>query len=198
MPFKQLDENDIKVYTDEKWSHFIGSMLPQRPGVGLFSTVLEHKFFPPGTEKNDEFLLLTIKWVNESVWFVSSIPTKYIAYAEATAKFVGVALKKDQFPMMSNGPVTILTSVKRESWEQEFKNVPEMNIFPLYHGTNIYTMENTKDHPIYKSMNAQEILEEERKVIGEIIAEDEKERGIKFDQADWDEIEEWRKYMFEK
>ena len=196
--FRELGEEDVRRYTSPDWCHFIGSVFPQRPGVALFSTILEHKFFPPGTPKNEEFQLATIRWVNDSVWFISSVPITYFMHAEATAKFAGISLKKDLFPVMNDGPVSVLASVSRESWETEIKKLPGMQIFPLYLGVNMYTMENSKDHPIYKNMSSEEIMEGERKMIDDIIKEDEKERGIKFDQEDWDELEKWRKYMFGK
>ena len=120
-------------FKDTSRIHYICSINPPRPGVHLFCSTLEYKFYPPGTEKNKDFTFQLIKWKVddlEMIYAVASIPMKEKAYAEATAKIVGMRI--------ANGVPTLINGGKP-------------NFFPIQ-CDNAFTIENDTDHIIYKSI----------------------------------------------
>lgn len=195
--FKELEREDIKIYLDENWMHMIALVNPLRPGVQLFATILEYKFFPPATEKNADFRLLTSRWPNQvkppMIWFVISIPSSHLTHAEATAKFCGLNLVKDCFPIMmgEDSPIMMTGNVTVENYENELKDQGFI-IFPFHFGVNFYSIENSKDSAIRGDTPYDELIKNEQTMVEQIY----KEEGD-LPEPDPKEIELWRKYMFD-
>lgn len=194
--FRKLNEEDAKIYFSPFWSHYIALVVPPRPGVALFSTILEYKFFPPNTEENTNFRLLTIRWpeIQQMIWFVISIPTIKISHADATAKFVGLEPKKDLFPVIySDGSIIMTGSMSKSRWENELRE-QGWEIFPLRDGINFYTMENAKESPIHQGHDWKELFENEKELVDKIITD---EIGS-IPEPNLEEIKKWKEYMLGK
>lgn len=195
--FRKLQEEDAQIYVDPNWMHMIALIYPARPGVQLFATILEYKFFPPATPKNEDYRLLSARWPLKEdlpmLWFVISIPSSFLMHAEATAKFCGLALVKDCFPIMPKGdsPIMMTGNVTVENYENDLKD-KGFDIFPFYFGTNFYSVENSKDSAIRGSTPYEEIIKNEMTIVEQI----HKESGD-LPEPDPKDIEKWRKYMFD-
>lgn len=125
--FRTEDKKDIdKFFDDQKYIHYIGMISPPRPGVALCLTELEHTHYPPGSPKNDNFLLRILKW-SEMVWVVVSIPISDKHLMEEVASKCGLRI--------ANGVPTILSSSGDEQ-------------FPV-NNERVFTLENKSGHPAY-------------------------------------------------
>ena len=139
--FVKIEDGGQKVYgykdINTKWFedksniHFIIMMNPPRPGGLLFSTVLEYKFYPPRTRKNEEFIFHIIRW-ESMVYAVVSIPMKDKHIAEAVCKKTGMRI--------ADGIPTLLIGGEKKAKQ-----------FPI-RGENAFSIENEPDHPMYKSV----------------------------------------------
>lgn len=130
-PFENV-QVDIAWYKDPKRTHYAGLMFPPRPGVMLFSTLLEYTFFPPSDpSRNKLFNISIFKW-EEMVWSVISIPKEFEAHAKACVNKAGLRIA-DGVPTMlgAGGPKRFTIDVP-----------------------NLWTLENESNHPVYKHLNA--------------------------------------------
>lgn len=58
----EVGDIDWSIFKDESKIHYIGILNPPRFGVTLFTTMMEHMHFPPGTKKNGLFWLQFLNW----------------------------------------------------------------------------------------------------------------------------------------
>ncbi|GAF73717.1 unnamed protein product, partial [marine sediment metagenome] len=114
--FKMPTREDVKIYFDPAWTHYVSSLSPPRPGFALFSTTLEYQFFHPGTPENAEYVMLSTGWLHDSVWATISIPSAKKHLAEAVAKYVGLKILKT-FPVGSV-EFPAFSTIAMEAWEQ--------------------------------------------------------------------------------
>ncbi len=148
--FDEIKEVNIEWFKDESRIHYICMLIPPRAGVNLFASILEYKFYPPNTPKNEEFIMQILRW-EELTYSIISIPMKEKAYAEAVAKTVGMRIANG-VPTMFGGP----------GGEPKF--------FPV-RVDHAFTIENEPGHPIYSSQaHAHRFLEVERALCDMIYA----------------------------
>ena len=179
---------NLKMYFDSKWSHYIASALPPRPGFAIFAATLEHQFFPPGTPKNADFIILSTAWLHGSVWMTISIPTAEKHLAESVAKFCGLKIL-DTFPI-SNKSFPMFATVRLDSFNELKAADPDMEAFPLYQGTNIFSLENSDEHPIRTNqMTVQEWNKYEMDLVKKLTGDPE------WTEEDEEEIKKFRDYM---
>ena len=122
--FEQLEE----FVKNKRFVHYVGMLVPPRPGVAECMTLVEHTHFKPGTEKNELFIMRIIEW-SEMVWVMMSIPHEDKSLVEKIAKECGLRI--------ANGVPTAFT---RDSIQQ----------FPV-NNERIFTFENVSGHPIYRN-----------------------------------------------
>ena len=186
--FRKPVEEDLKIYFDPNWIHYTASAMPPRPGFALFSAVLEHQFFEPGTPKNEDFKILSTGWHHGSLWMTVTIPSKDKHLAEAVAQYCGIKIC-DTFPI-SHKKFPMFATVKMESLKELQAADPDIDPFPLYMGVNIFSLENTDDHPTKNGqMNHQEWHEHEMMLVGKVVGE------YKWTDEDEEELKKFNKFM---
>jgi hypothetical protein len=127
--YRETTEEELRRFSsDERFIHFVGMAKPRRPGVNLFAIKLEHWYFPPDTEKNNDFILHIIEWQNMT-WMVISIPREYMDLAKKIAAKSGLRI--------ADGIPTIITSKRIQP-------------FPM-DSDNVFTLENVSEHAVYGS-----------------------------------------------
>lgn len=170
--FKEPTKDELRMFFDESWTHYIGSVKPPRPGFALFSATLEYQFFEPGTPENDNFKILSTGWHHQTLWMTISIPTSKKHLAEAVAEHSGLKILKT-FPIACVEHAAFAT-IGSESWRQLQGSGLEWEAFPLYNGTNIFSLENSDDHPVRSGkMSLSEWGDYEIDLVGKIIGEHE-------------------------
>ena len=113
--------------------HFIGMLIPPRPGVMECFQMLEHGRYPPGTPKNDDFVLTLMK-MDVLTFGVVSIPESERPWMEEAAAACGLKVA-DGTPVLLTGGQTLY--------------------FPI-RGENAFTLENVPGHSVYgKSKDTQ-------------------------------------------
>ena len=125
--------------------HFVGMVMPPRPGVRLCFTKLEYTYFIPGTPRNQKFHFSALKW-KEIIWAIASIPVKDAHLMEKVASETGLRITRNHL-ITADG--------------EEFFSLGTGRIFHL---------ENIKEHPVYRSTPSeiQHFLEEETEEIEKI------------------------------
>jgi hypothetical protein len=113
---------------DPEWINLVGCMLPRRHGALLFITMLEHIWFPPDTDKNFEFLMIQLGW-KHMIFFVVSVPSKFRPHIDTLAPKCGIRIA-DGVPMVIDHKGS--------------------SVFPIK-SNNTFVLENTSDHPIYRT-----------------------------------------------
>jgi len=147
MEFREPNYEDMKIYYKEGWVHLCGILYPPRPGVRLFYTILEYKYFPPATEKNEDFIILELDW-QKMIWLISSIPKEYMPQAKVVANVVGLEIKHTiPIILLSDELVIAVASLGLSKIDTFMKEVKK-EVFPLKTPT-IYTLENAKGHKAY-------------------------------------------------
>jgi len=76
---------DWSIFDDQSKIHYIGILNPPRFGVTLFTTMMEHMYFKPGTKKNGLFWLQFLTWGT----VVSDGDGQLEVFAKDTTKIVG-------------------------------------------------------------------------------------------------------------
>src|SRR5215211_2269527 len=100
----------------------------RRIGGRSFIVFLEHRYFAPGTPRNEDFQLLRIVWM-EAVWYVALIPTAVVSIADELAKSLGLR-RADGTPLC----------ISSQGTER----------FPI-DAPNAWTMENVPGHFAYRN-----------------------------------------------
>lgn len=124
----ESDEELQRFIEDPYFVHYVGMLLPPRPGVADCFELLEHTHFKPGTSRNDLFHMRIIKWM-DIVWGIVSIPVgdkglmERVALANGLKPAIGVPFVLDgkgghQFPAANE---------------------------------RVFTLQNTPGHPVYRS-----------------------------------------------
>jgi len=186
--FRYPTRDEVKMFFDESWTHYIGSVKPPRPGFAMFSTTLEYKFFAPGTQENDDFKILSTGWHHRSLWMTVSIPTSKKHLAEAVAKYSGLKILKT-FPVACV-KFPAFATLATENWNQLKDVDPKWEAFPLYRGINVFSMENLDGHPVKSGkMSLSEWGDYETDLVGKIIGVDE------WTNEDFEEMERLRKIL---
>lgn len=126
----------VKFCSNPNLVSYVAMLSPRRPGVVLFSVMLEHIFFKPGTEKNDNFVMHMMNW-QDMTFGIISIPTNMKKAAEEVAKHAGVRIA-DGVPTMFDPSGTV-------------------EIFPISKN-NVFTLENESGHPMYKGIELREAM----------------------------------------
>jgi len=125
--FTATTEEELRRFSnDERFIHFVSMSTPRRPGVMLFAIKLEYRYFPPGTERNDDFVLHVINWQN-MIWMLVSIPRECMSLAKKIAAESGLKIV--------DGIPTIITPGKTQP-------------FPIG-SDNVFTLENIPGHAVY-------------------------------------------------
>lgn len=149
LEIKKVKSWDViqKYCSNKNLVSYILMMIPRRPGVMLFSALLEHKYFPPRTPKNKQFIVHITKW-HDITYIIVSIPKKKHPYAKGVAKYTGNTII-NSFPVLfEDGDI--------------YK-------FPVF-GNNVYTLENEHGHPLYKGITAKDqMLHIEDQILEDII-----------------------------
>jgi hypothetical protein len=124
----ESDEQLQEFVKNKRFIHYVGMLIPPRPGLTECMTLVEHKHFPPGTDRNELFILRFIKW-SDMVWVMMSIPIEDKNLVEDIAKECGLRI--------ANGVPTMFTG-----------NVIQQ--FPV-NNERIFTFENSSGHPVYRN-----------------------------------------------
>jgi len=142
-------EEELRRFSnDERFVHFVGMATPRRPGVMLFAIKLEFWYFPPDTEKNDDFVLHRIEW-QSMLWMVVSIPRQYMDLAKKIAAESGLRIV--------DGIPTIITPEGTQP-------------FPMG-SDNVFALENVPGHAVYghEFGEIEKLLAQENEEITEIL-----------------------------
>jgi len=180
--FKDPTVEDLEMYFNPSWTHYVASVKPPRPGFGLFAATLEHQFFPPDTPENVNFNILATGWLNNTLWMTVSIPTEKKHLAEAVANYAGLKILETIPIACVKYPA--FATVKREAYEQLKDVNPKWEAFPLHKAINLFSLENSDEHPIRsEKMSMDEWMKYELSVVSKIIGEhewtDEDEKEMK-------------------
>lgn len=187
--FREPTRNDLEIYFDTDWTHYTASANPPRPSFGIFSSTLEYQYFAPGTPENDSYRILSTGWLHGSVWMTVSIPTAKKHLAEAVAKHVGLKII-NTFPVACVDFPAFAT-LSMESWEQLKDSHTKWEPFPLYNCINMFSLENTDEHPVRaKKMTLREWNEYEMSVMQKIVGHHE---WTKEDEAEMQKFKEFMK-----
>lgn len=191
MEFRKPTLEDAKMYVDPAWTHYTASLHPPRPGFALFSSILEYQFFPPDTEANANFIILSTGWLHESIWLTVSIPTEKKDLAEAVANHCSLKIL-DTFPVACLDYPAFAT-VREENFVNLQYGDTKWEAFPLYQSTNFFSLENTEDHPTRtKKMNHREWFDYENDLVKQIVGDKE------LTEEDKRELDEFRKCVLGK
>ena len=127
-PREESNEAFQAFFEDPAYIHYIGMLLPPRPGVADTMQMLEFNHYRPNTPRNDLFQLRMVEWM-EITWGIVSIPIAEKAFMEHIALVNSVRITDGVPTMFADGG---------------------MYRFPV-DNPRIFTLENTRDHPIYQS-----------------------------------------------
>jgi len=133
--FQSFDNYDYLIEATKNRSKLfiIGMLFPRRLGAMLFSSLLEHRYYKPGTADNEKFILHLINW-QEMHWWVIEIPREDIDKATKTAEEVGLKF--------ADGIPTMIASERGKiGWQP----------FPVTDGRNIVSIEYLPNHVAYKN-----------------------------------------------
>lgn len=152
------EESDI-FFSDPNYVHFIGMLFPPRPGVQSCFVELEHKYFPPGTDLNNDFIMRMVKW-QDMVWVIVSIPRSEMNLMSSVVEKNGLRLAR--------GIPHIFSSKGKEH-------------FPIKDSERVFTLENTSNHPAYTNDSniIKELSKEEHSRIEEIFKETDDAKKMK-------------------
>lgn len=126
-----IDESDEALqafFADPKYIHYVGMIMPPRPGVADTMQMLEFTHYRPNTPRNDLFQLRIIEWMGIT-WAIVSIPIAEKAFMEHMALVNSVRIADGIPTMFADGGI---------------------HRFPI-ECPRLFTLENTRDHPIYQS-----------------------------------------------
>lgn len=142
-------------FEDPKYIHFVGMVSPPRPGVQMCFIELEHTYYKPGTKKNDDFMIMMIKWQN-MMWAIVSIPAEERYLMEEVANRCGLKIINSVPAILSKNGI---------------------EYFPISN-ERVFYFENKRGHPIYHNdPEINRILEEaEAREIEKIMDKFESER----------------------
>lgn len=122
-------ENDLKTFmNDPYFIHYVGMLIPPRPGFDDCVQQLEFSYFKPGTKRNDLFHLRVISW-EDIVWGVVSIPISEKRLMETVAAACRLRV--------ANGVPCVISA-------DGFKSFP-------FENSRMFTLENIPGHPVYSS-----------------------------------------------
>ncbi len=125
-------ELTVRIWTDPKLIHYIGMIIPPRPGIQRCLTMLEYLHFPPCTPLNDEYQFVTYEF-SGILFGVVSIPKQKKHLMETIADESGLRIVK--------GVPTLLSSDRQDS-------------FPIQ-SSDAYSLENKPGHSVYNSTQQQ-------------------------------------------
>ena len=128
LPIVEKMEDFQKFLEVDKFIHYAGVLQPYRPGVVECINVLEHKYYKPGTYRNELYILRYIAW-NETVWMLLSIPFEEKLIMEKVCKQCGLRVA-DGIPTMIGGG--------------------KVSYFPA-NIDKVFTLENQPGHPAYRN-----------------------------------------------
>lgn len=126
---------------------YAGMILPPRPGVAECITALEFAHYPPGTERNDLFLLFIMNW-RSTIWSLISIPIDDSSLMEEIAMQCGLRITSG-----------IPTMFDHEGIHQ----------FPVF-GPRLFVLQNARDHPVYRNdpVVSRDLFDAEREALERI------------------------------
>ena len=186
--FKEPTKEEMQQYFDSAWTHYVASLKPPRPGFSLFAATLEHQFFPPDTPENDNFRMLSTGWYHDSMWITISIPTEKKHLAEAVASYCGLKIL-DTFPI-ANAQFATFATVGMKAYEELKAVDPSWDAFPLYQSVNLFSLENSKEHPTRTGkMSPDEWFEYELSLVEKIAGDHE------WSEDDEKEFEKFKEFM---
>ncbi len=151
-----VDKEKIKeIMSDDNLVFFLGMIFPRRPGVFLFATKMEYMYFPPNTEKNEEFIFGTSE-LGGTIWAMMGIPKENLSLAKEMAGESGLRIA-DGIPHLISGE--------------------KITSFPIDR-KNIFSLENTEGHKVYGSnqQGIDKIIKEEDQEIKRIVENPQKYR----------------------
>ena len=117
-----------RFFADPRFIHYVGMLNPPRPGVSDCFETLERRYFPPGTPRNHLYILRILNWMDIG-WGIVSIPIGEKNLMERAAQV-------NRLRIVSGVP-TMLTAHATHH-------------FPVSN-ERIFTLENTRDHPMYSN-----------------------------------------------
>ena len=176
-PFREETEEEIiKFFGDVNFAHFIGMFAPPRPGVVLCATQLEHVYYPPGGEINEDFMIRLWKW-EEIIWAIISVPRSDIDLVRKIAAECGLSVKhgvpqkitmlemieimaardkrkispKEKKEMEENKELYSKVELLVTDIVRDKKTSARRKVFTLPYNNRVFTFENIKNHPFYKN-----------------------------------------------
>lgn len=120
--------DDLQKFVEsERFIHYIGMMVPPRPGVMECIANLRYTHFKHGTPREDLLLVHIIQW-NCIFWIMASIPIEEKHLMENFMGQCGLSVR--------NGTPTSVTDGREVG-------------FPVY-GKNVFTFFNIPGHPVHR------------------------------------------------
>lgn len=114
--------------SDPYFVHYIGMLIPLRPGVDKCFQQLEFSHFKPGTNRNDLYHMRIIEWM-EITWGIISIPVGDKKLMEEVAGACGLQA---------------VHAIPHVLSTQGISRFPFCN-------SNTFTLENVSGHPVYQN-----------------------------------------------
>ncbi|MCU0679620.1 MAG: hypothetical protein MUC28_04225, partial [Planctomycetes bacterium] len=105
--------------------HYVGMLMPPRPGVGECVSLLEHTHYKPGTPRNELFIMRIVNWA-AMVWTIVSIPIREKSFMEKIVDECGLRIAKGVPTLFSH---------------EGFERFPADN-------ERVFTLENKAGHPV--------------------------------------------------
>lgn len=135
---------------NQNFVHYVGSLIPVRPGVRIFLVKLEYLHFNPWSPRNQQFHLRIFNWQSMR-WAMVSIPLAEKHLAELVAGECSVRI--------SDGIPTLISAGRIETF-------PASN-------ERVFSLENTAKHPVYDNDPEvfRTVMAAEEREIERIIAE---------------------------
>lgn len=120
--YQAINNEELMAFVAERKQMEFLIALVMRPGIYLFSAVIEMQLYTPNTPKNDSFEMLNVGWGDHD-WAVFGVPARDRGHIEHVATMLGLRIA-DGVPMIMGG-----------------SDKPEF--FPM-HNERCFTLENDK------------------------------------------------------
>lgn len=117
-----------RFFANPKFIHYVGMLMPPRPGFEDCIKMLEFTHYVPNTERNHLFVMRVLDWA-DILWGIISIPFEEKHFMERMAQVNGLRIADGIPTMFAEGGV---------------------HPFPIM-SRNLFTLENLPNHPVYQA-----------------------------------------------
>jgi hypothetical protein len=125
-PVLESEADTKRFFADTTYVHFVGMLVPPRPGVADCFQTLEHTHYVPDTPQNSLFHFRLLEW-QDIVWGIASIPALDKHLMESSAQANGLRVDDGVITMITNDGVIG---------------------FPISND-RVFSLVNVRNHPVY-------------------------------------------------